>query len=114
MISMELKQGNQYRIPLSQGDEVPVELTLRTAIGDPIDLTNLDVSLILKHDLFDTAPAHTLAGTLTAASDGIVTFDVTDTETADVRLYVAEIEVTAGAAYTETLFLLQVEVRRGI
>lgn len=114
MIKLEMKQGGQYRIGLSQGDEVPVELTLRNSIGDPIDLTDLDVSLILKLDLFDSAPAYTLTGTLTVGSDGIVTFDFTNTETADVRLFVAEIEVTDGAAYTETLFLLQVDVRRGI
>lgn len=111
MIALTLKRGGQYKFQWHQGDEFPLELTLRDSIGDPIDLTNMDVNLTLKLSLFDSAATHTLVGTVgVGAAEGIVTFDVTNTETANVRLFVAEIEVTDGVAYTETLYLLQVNV----
>lgn len=112
MITKELKQGGQYRIMLTQANEAPIEFTLRNSIGDPIDLTGLTLEMTWKISLFDDAPAYTFPGTVTGAEDGILTFAVTDVETADVRVFIAEIIATDGASYTENLFLFQMEVRR--
>lgn len=113
-IRVTYQKSRHYRQTFYQDDETPFEVTLRDSAGNPIDLTGLDIELSAKLNLFDIAAAFTLTGTIVDAEDGIVTFPVTDTETADIRNYFAEIEVTDGAAYTETLILFQLDILRGI
>lgn len=113
-VRVTYQRGRQYRQTFYQNDETPFQVRLRDFAGNPIDLTGLTVNLPAKLNLFDDTAAFTLSGTLTDAEAGIVTFPVTNSETGEIRNYFAEIEVTDGASYTETLVIFQLDILRGI
>lgn len=114
MITATFQQGKHYRQTFYQNDETPFEVTLRDTNGNPRDLTALDVTLAAKISLFDETAEFELDGTLVDAEAGIVEFAVTSTETGNIRDYIAEIQVTDGASYTETLIVFQLDILRGI
>lgn len=100
-----IKRGNRYDLRFYQNDVLTLRLSLTDESGDAIDLTGKTVRLLLKENVFDTAAAFTLTctpvGTLT---NGIVDVAITALSTANVRDYIAEVEVetTGGSGDIES------------
>lgn len=109
-----LRKGNLHRFHWVQGDALTERLTLLDENGNAIDLTGQALRLHAKLNPYDAATAFTLVGAIAGdATLGIVDFPVTTTETASVREYWAEIEMTVGAV-VETIFRFRIKVERDL
>lgn len=112
-----IKRGNRYDLRFYQADVLTLRVSLTDEAGSAIDLTGKTIRVLLKENVFDTAAAFTLSCAIVGdAANGIVDVTITAASTANVRDYLAEIEVetTGGAGDIESHCIFTWRVMRDV